>query len=274
MKRIENVKYWRDPDLEGVETYRVCQTRHVFPKHAHEEVYSIGLMEIGASYCLGREKEETLTRAGQVVLINPGQVHSGVPYKMRPITYRMVYLDRDFVKQAAADALERNDFLPELRPYIVNDSAMFALLSKIYDLMAGNADLLEKESLVTLAVGLLVSEYAGIRPLERSNGSNRRAVRLAKEFLASSLDEKITLDQVAKAVGLSRYYFLRLFKQETGLSPHTFRTQLRIDLAKDLLLQGMPPAEVALETGFTDQSHLTNKFRQFTCATPMQYLSA
>ena len=274
MKRIENIKFWRDPDLEGVETYRACQTRHVFPKHAHEDVYSIGLMEVGASHCLGQEKEETLTRAGQVVLINPGQVHSGVPYKMQPITYRMVYLDRGFVKKAAADALERNDFLPELRPYIVDNANMFVLLSKIYDLMAGNADLFEKESLVTLAIGRLVSEYAGISPLERSKGSNRRAIRLAKDFLSSSLDEKITLDQVAKAVGLSRYYFLRLFKQETGLSPHNFRTQLRIDRAKDLLLKGMPPAEVALETGFTDQSHLTNKFRQFTCATPMQYLSA
>lgn len=274
MKRVENIKFWRDPDLEGVESYRACQSRHVFPKHAHEGVYSIGLMEVGGSYCLGQEKDDALVRAGQVVLINPGQVHSGVPYGKNPITYRMLYLDRDFVKRAAADALERSDVLPELRPYVIGDTALFASLSKICDLMAGDADLFEKESLMTLSIGRLVSEYAGVRPLERPRGANRRAIRIAKEFLASSLDEKITLEQVAGAVGLSRYYFLRLFKQETGLSPHTFRTQLRIDLAKDLLRQGMPPAEVALETGFTDQSHLTNKFRQFTCATPLQYLSS
>ena len=274
MKPIENVKFWRDPDLAGVETYRVCQTRHVFPRHAHEGVYSIGLMEVGASYCLGQETDDTLIRAGHVALINPGQVHSGVPYKKQPVSYRMLYLDSDFVARAAADALERNDVLPELRPNVVGDSALFESLSKVCDIVADESDLFEKESLVTLAVGRLVSEYSGVRPLERPRGANRRAVRIAKEFLASSLDEKITLDQVASVVGLSRYYFLRLFKQETGLSPHAYRTQLRIDLAKDLLLKGMPPAEVALETGFTDQSHLTNKFRQFTCATPLQYLSA
>ena len=99
-------------------------------------------------------------------------------------------------------------------------------------------------------------------------------MRQAKEFLSENLDAKLSLAEVAAAVGLSRYHFLRVFKQETGLPPHAFRTQRRIDSAQRLLKRGLPFSQVALSTGFTDQSHFTNKFRQFIGATPKQYLSA
>ena len=84
----------------------------------------------------------------------------------------------------------------------------------------------------------------------------------------------MSLDEAAKAVGLSRYHFLRVFKKATGIPPHAFRTQRRIDLSQVLLLQGMALSQVALETGFSDQNHFTKRFKQFTGATPRQYLSA
>ena len=96
---------------------------------------------------------------------------------------------------------------------------------------------------------------------------------MAKEFLSANLEARLSLEEVAAAVGLSRYHFLRIFKQETGLPPHLYRVQRRIDAAQQLLKKGVPFSEVALATGFTDQSHFTNKFRQFIGATPSQYLS-
>lgn len=100
---------------------------------------------------------------------------------------------------------------------------------------------------------------------------DRKLVRRAKEFLSGDLSCKVTLEDMAGELGVSRYYLLRTFRKEVGVPPHVYRTGKRIELAKRLLRQGMPFAEAALETGFADQSHFSNKFRQFTGSTPAQY---
>ncbi len=96
-------------------------------------------------------------------------------------------------------------------------------------------------------------------------------VDLAKDYLSADLDMKLSLDSVAGKIGLSRFHFIRMFKRHTGLSPHQFRIRHRIDAAKILIQKGLPLSEIALETGFSDQSHFTNTFRQSTGLTPSQY---
>ncbi len=270
---IENVTYWRDPAIKGLETCLVLDSRHSFPKHAHDAVYAVGLMEKGGSYSLGPGKDEGFVGAGDIALINPGQVHSGVPARDIPVTYRMLYFDIDLVQAAAGD-LQAGDYnVPEFRPIVVHNPALQRKLMQLCLSMAAKAGNLEKESILVEALARLLAEYAGIRKVKALSGHHPRAVRQAKECMAANLDMKISLEEMARGVGLSRYHLLRVFKKHTGVPPHLFRTQRRIDLAKQLLRQGMPLAQVALDTGFVDQSHFTNKFRQFTGATPTQYLS-
>ena len=75
-------------------------------------------------------------------------------------------------------------------------------------------------------------------------------------------------------VGARGYRLLRVLKREAALSSHAVHTQRRIEFAKALLRQGISIAEVALEAGFSDQSHFTDAFRQFVGATPGQYAGA
>ena len=97
---------------------------------------------------------------------------------------------------------------------------------------------------------------------------------LAREYLADNVAEKVSLEELSGVAGVSRYHLLRLFKNGTGLPPHAFQTQLRVERAKVLLRKGWAPVQVAMETGFADQSHFTHKFRQFTGITPRQYQTA
>lgn len=272
MKPSENVTFWRDPELKGVEICRVDGSCHVFPDHAHDGIYAIGLMESGGSYCLGPEKSDSLVSSGQVALINPCQVHSGVPLSGQPITYRMVYFDLQLMTAAAAEMSRQAPATPEFPRMVVEDPPLWRRLQRFCRVVQGPGDSLEKESAVADTVAYLLACCSNVRSSLTSRRRGGKSIRHAMEFLAEDLDRKMSLDEVARAAGLSRYHFLRVFKQQTGLPPHLFRTLRRIDRAKQLLRDGQPLAQTALKVGFSDQSHFTNTFHKYTGATPGQYI--
>lgn len=94
-----------------------------------------------------------------------------------------------------------------------------------------------------------------------------RAVVYVEEHLGGPL----SLDRLAEEAGLSKYYFARRFREEVGQTPWAYVRQARIERAKRLLAEGLAPAEVALATGFFDQSHLTNAMKELDGETPHRY---
>lgn len=273
MKPIDHVTFWRDPELEGIEICRVSGSQHIFPDHAHDGIYAIGLMASGGSYCRGPDHSDSLVAPGQIALINPSQVHSGVPVGDARISYCMVYFDMGLMMSATADFYRRPPVTPEFPRMVMDDRRLWRRLERLCRIVQGPGGQLEKESALmeTLAGMLpLCSPVPSIKPVRRGG---RKPVRRAMEFLSENLEQKMSLDAVARSAGLSRYHFLRVFKRETGLPPHLFRTLRRIERAKRLLCNNTPLADAALMVGFSDQSHFTNTFRKYTGATPGQYAS-
>ena len=79
------------------------------------------------------------------------------------------------------------------------------------------------------------------------------------------------LNTLAKRAGLNRFEALRAFKKRYGLPPHAYQLCLRVHHARDLLLEGASPADVAARCGFADQSHFTRHFKRFYGITPAHY---
>jgi AraC-like DNA-binding protein len=77
-----------------------------------------------------------------------------------------------------------------------------------------------------------------------------------------------TLDELADVAGLSRYHFARRFRDEVGVPPWAYVRSKRAERARSLLEGGSPPAEVAHETGYADQPHLTRDLRERFGRTP------
>ncbi len=75
--------------------------------------------------------------------------------------------------------------------------------------------------------------------------------------------ERICLDQICRCAGLSKSTLLRAFAKSKSVTPYSYLENIRIGKAKELLEQGVPPVEAALQTGFSDQSHFTNYFNRF-----------
>jgi AraC family transcriptional regulator len=125
---------------------------------------------------------------------------------------------------------------------------------------------------LTISIGIQLVRHwsnhgAKLKPFKGGLPSTR--LRRVEEFLMAHLADDIGLDDVAAVAGLSAKHFARAFRQSTGMPPHRWLIQRRIDRAKAMLLKGdLTLAEIALACGFADQSHFTSAFRKSLGTTP------
>ena len=97
-----------------------------------------------------------------------------------------------------------------------------------------------------------------------------------KQFIKEVITktEDFSLHSIAAKYGINKYKFIRLFKQETGLSPKQFFLLKRIEKSKKMLRSGYPIFDVAIECGFYDSPHFYKYFKQYTGVSPLVFQSA
>jgi len=96
-----------------------------------------------------------------------------------------------------------------------------------------------------------------------------RLTRHIREYIESHLGENISIVRMAELAGLSVFHFARAFRQSFGAPPHSYMLRRRIERADHLLKDtGLALSEIALSTGFSDQSHFARHFRRITGMTP------
>jgi AraC family transcriptional regulator len=115
------------------------------------------------------------------------------------------------------------------------------------------------------------SQPLTLRPYE--GGLSSYQLRHALDFIHAVLNCDFKLQEIADRLGMSQYYFCRLFKQSMGVSPYQYVLQQRVELAQRLLIEQRTRAicDIALECGFSSQSQMTEHFRRKTGTTPAAY---
>jgi AraC family transcriptional regulator len=139
------------------------------------------------------------------------------------------------------------------------------------DLGVGN---LFMESLATALAAHVLARYSSRRPAIRESRARMSPMQLRRstDFIEANLGEELHLSELAANVGLSAYYFCRMFKQSTNLSPHQFVLRKRIEQSQHLLKKhNLPIIEIAAQLGFSDQSHFSRVFRSVVGTTPRRY---
>jgi AraC family transcriptional regulator len=107
------------------------------------------------------------------------------------------------------------------------------------------------------------------------DGLSKQKLKQAVEYIQAHLGEDLSLSEIASEVGMSQYYFCRLFKKSTGVSPHQYLIQQRVEKAKHLLKQPERTiTSVAIDCGFANQSHFAKCFHQCTGINPKQFRNA
>lgn len=156
--------------------------------------------------------------------------------------------ERDPARVPFPDALGKPD--PLLRHTLV------ALLRAAAQ---GTPDLYAASAAEFLVVHLLTQH--GRLPAVRGYPREDNRVRRARQFMRAHLHLPLTLATIAGEVGLSRYHFLRIFREQTGETPHRYLTRIRLDKAVQELERGSAPiAEIARRCGFPNPAHFSRAF--------------
>jgi AraC family transcriptional regulator len=191
-----------------------------------------------------------------------------------------LYLEPNFV-QKTAEACNLNHDQLALQPQIaVRDEQLSHMaMSLLYELKAENiVGRLYADSVASVLAIQLIRRYSCLKDVGiRKGGMAPHKLRRALEFIGDKLEQPggIALDILAQEVGMSRYHFSRVFKESMGLSPINYIVRQRIERAKKLLTEtDLPIADIALQAGFSGQSHFTTFFRKLVGLTPRSFRRA
>ena len=265
-QEIRTVKY--DDELK-VEAYHFQGIMQKFPNHFHE-YYVFGFIEKGRRLLSCKNKEYTI-KPGDLLLFNPRDNHACEQIDGKTLDYRCINIQSEIMSKAVFEITGKEQ-LPFFTPQVVSHSELVAALRELHQIiMEGERDF-KKEELFFFFLEQLIEEYTE-QAMPTDNARQSAEVRAICEFLGNHYMENITLDDLCKLTGLSKYYLLRSFAKQEGISPYSYLETIRIDTAKKMLGQGFLPIDVALQTGFVDQSHFSNFFKRFIGLTPKQYMN-
>lgn len=125
---------------------------------------------------------------------------------------------------------------------------------------------------VNSLLALMIETAQSEKPISGKKTEKREIIKIAAKYLKDNHWQPFDLDELAKQFNMSKYYFVRLFKEHTGMTPHNFVTAERLNVSKILLQSTEEPiSKICLITGFTDESNFTRKFRELTGETPGTY---
>lgn len=265
----EDTRYFRPRELGGVEALHARFVEHVYRPHSHP-TWTVAVVEAGAAQ-FSVETSQERANAGQLFVLEPGVVHTGMAAVPEGWTYKVLYLEPDCLGRWA----EEDFAVPRACRWVVfRDRALRERLLRVHAAFAA------AETGVALEVPV-VEAIAGLRPhlrpfpaAQRRHRAEHAAVRRAASLLRERWNDTVNLDELSGVARLSRFELVRRFREQIGLPPHAFQLDLRIAVARRLLTAGRAPVDVAFICGFADQPHLTRVFKRSVGVTPGEYVRA
>jgi AraC-like DNA-binding protein len=246
------------------EILRGRYVRQRFAPHLHD-TYAIGVMESGAARCKARGTESTHA-PGDLITIEPGEVHTGEPLTTEGWSYRMLYIPRDVMARAGAG----HDHAPRFATTGTSDPELSARLARVHALLEQRADPLHQETELVSTLHAICARHA-LQPDTAVPAASPNALRRVREYLEAHFTERVCLTDLTVVAEMSAFHLIRQFRRYYGVPPYRYLELVRVERAKLLLRSGARISHVAFATGFSDQSHLTRQFKRVLGVTPGSY---
>lgn len=265
-KTQDSFYIWREDAFPDLELLKAQYTDHAFPRHFHT-TYAIEVIEQGVNQFQCDGKLYT-AGAGTIIIFNPGQIHSGMSLGKEGVKYRALYPTVEMLSEISLSIGGSAE--PVFSQPLYYDSYVSEKILQTHKIIETNPNSLEAESSLCLTLTDLIQKYC-YQTKKKEPTSSRFEIELVCDYILENIDKKISLNDLSKVAGLSKFHLLRTFQRCMGLTPNEYIINVRVNMAKKLLRENYPPIEVAQKTGFYDQSHLSRHFKGIVGTTPGRY---
>jgi AraC-like DNA-binding protein len=254
------LRAWR-PRVPGVtEVLHARMTSHVYPMHAHE-AWTLLIVDDGMiRYDLHGHEHGATDRL--VTLLPPQVPHNGRAATSAGFGKRVVYLD--------LSTLPASLIGPAVDQPVLADALLRQRISQLHRAVDQPGEEFEAETRLAFIAERLRWHLSKRRGPDAPMAGAGVAAEL-RGLIDARFRESMTLREAADALHAHPAHLVRAFSRTFGMSPHRYMTSRRIDLARQLLLDGVPPALAAAQAGFYDQPHLNRHFRHFLGTSPGRY---
>lgn len=269
-KRPQNtdVHFWRDTDLPGVEVRYSNYCEEAFRDHTHP-AYSVGMIETGwTSFTLSGANYKA--KEGQLVVMPPHAVHACNPAPDSNMSYRMFYIEPSWLESIQCERFGPHSLPIRFTSAVIEDTPLFDHFVTLHEAIKTHTEPQRKKQMLLHGIETLLIHHT-YRDSSTDAPPYPESVERACRHLEAHVTTKVSLDDLSAIAHVSRYHLVRQFNESLGMSPHAYQNQLRVNLGKKLLAEGLSISQVAIDTGFADQSHFARVFKRYTGATPLQY---
>ena len=261
---------WAGIALENYAVPAVFIPRHQHPEHFLHVVLSGAVKyEVNTS---GRSLRFT-SRPGTIFLLPRGTVDE-VNWE-GPTQRVAVAIHPSLLTSALDETAHQTDIELTERWDLIDRHISALLMEMTADLDDSSpAGKIYGESLANALAVYLVKRYAvrRVTPVVFKGGLPGYRLKRVLDYIADSLDENISLSQLAAIAGMSPHYFSELFKQSTGRTPHNYLLLQRIQRAKQQLRDPKRSIiDAGLDAGFQNSSHFARMFRKLEGTTPSKF---
>ena len=273
MARIDprnSTQYWWDRHLSGLSLMQADFTTHEYPPHTHEALV-VAVTEQGGSVIKSRGQVEEATPA-TLFVFNPAEPHAGWMGWSERWQYRSMYLTRMALDQVA-EGLGIEE-VPYFTRNIFTDPDLIDAFLLMHHAIEDGRDVFHERELLVGSFGRLFQRHGSGGGRIRPPPADRQLLARVRERMHAEYAANLRLEDLAAEVGLTTFQLIGLFKRTTGLTPHAYLTQIRLNMACRQLRHSSALADVATAVGFYDQSALNKHFKRCYGITPRQFARA
>lgn len=232
-----------------------------YKKHAHKE-YAMGVTLRGIQqYNLNGSVQSSYKNG--VMLFNPEQPHDGMAHDESGIDYVMLYIE----PKLFLEIIEKKDIVTFDSPIVYDYGLEQKILSLSNSILKERDEALCSELLLSLADSFVQSDLC------RRHKKDNALVKKAKDMISCNSKDILSLDDICKELEMSKFKFIRLFKENTGISPYQYFLNYKVELAKKLIEKHRDVYSAVVECGFVDLTHLNKHFKRMYGITAFEYMS-
>ena len=246
-----------------------------YETHDHSAVEILLTLEGMVTYTI--EDKIYQVRKGEILIVPPDTLHS---LSMGEGSSRYLFLFESDAIMAMRDLKAMASYFH--KPFHLRDGSDAHV--RIRELLLRAREAYEKREMMwnTMCYSCILRVYAtlgqrylsGIKPRTGDNMRNMdsEGINAVMTYINNHYREELSLEDVARFAGFSRYYFSRSFKRQTGYSFKDYLCQKRLQVAMDLLIRtNRSMRDVAIESGFGSVATFNRVFREKKGCTPTQY---